>query len=261
MSSKSIQAPTIAVTGPNKGGTAAWLFTALSVKLAGGKPIRIVPNEFDGSLNYDGIIIGGGSDIHPDNFNKEKLPDVKRSLFLRFKENMFYPMEFISGWSNSSYDKERDEMEIKFIDFALEQGKPILGICRGHQLLNATLGGTMYESTLPLLKKTMRIRSPFPRKTVIYTQDDSLIADIVGDDPIKVNAIHSQAVGEPAEELKVTAKEKSGINQVIEKKGSDIVLGVQWHPEYLFYMSVQRKIFSWLVNKSANPQISLSKIE
>ncbi|WP_340677252.1 gamma-glutamyl-gamma-aminobutyrate hydrolase family protein [Paraglaciecola sp.] len=250
MSSKSNQVPTIAVTGPNKGGTTAWLFTALGVKLAGGKPVRIVPDKFDGRLNYDGVIIGGGSNIHPDNVKKEKIAEVKRSLFLRFKENLFYPMEFLSGWSQPSYDKKRDEMEMKFIDFALAQYKPILGICRGHQLLNAKLGGTLYESTLPLLKKRMRIRSPFPRKTVIYTQDDSLIADIAGDDPIKVNAIHSQAVGKPADELKVTAKEKSGITQVIEKKGSDLVLGVQWHPEYLFYMPVHRNIFSWLVKKS-----------
>ena len=143
-------------------------------------------------------------------------------------------------------------MELKFIDFALNNNKPILGICRGHQLLNASLGGTMFASTLPLLKNSMRIRSPFPRKTVIYTQDDSLIAQIAGDDPIEVNAIHSQAVGKPADELTVTAKEKAGIIQVLEKEGSELVLGVQWHPEYLFYMKVHRNIFKWLVNKAVS---------
>jgi len=252
MTANTKQVPIIAVTGPNKGGTTAWLCTALSVKLAGGQPVRIMPATFDCTLNYAGIIIGGGSNIHPDNVKQEQQPVVKRSLFLRFKENLFYPMEFFSGWSKPTYDKERDAMEMKFIDFALAHHKPILGICRGHQLLNAKLGGTLYESTLPLLKKRMRIRSPFPRKTVIYTQADSLIADIAGDDPIKVNAIHSQAVGKPADELKVTAKEKSGITQVIEKKGSDLVLGVQWHPEYLFYMAVHRNIFKWLINKAAH---------
>lgn len=251
MSYKTNRAPLIAVTGPDSGGTTAWLFTAMGVKLAGGKPVRITPDRFNDVGDYDGFIIGGGSDIHPENFEKETLPRVKRSLLLRVKESLFYPMELVNKWSASGYDKERDEMEMRFIDFALQNERPILGICRGHQLLNARLGGTMYESTLPLLQKKMRIRSPFPRKTVIYTQNDSLIAQIVGDDPIKVNAIHSQAVAQPADELKVTAKEKSGITQVIEKPGSDLVLGVQWHPEYLFYMAVHRKIFKWLVNNSS----------
>ncbi|GAA0853396.1 gamma-glutamyl-gamma-aminobutyrate hydrolase family protein [Aliiglaciecola litoralis] len=248
---KSNPKPDIAVTGPNTGGTTAWLFTALSVKLAGGKAVRVTPEKFDGKLDYDGIIIGGGSNIHPDNFEQEDAPEVERSLFLRFKENLFYPMEFFTGWSKPVYDKDRDEMEMQFIDYALVNKKPILGICRGHQLLNASLGGTMYESTLPLLKNKMRIRSPFARKTVIYTQDDSLIAEIAGDDPIEVNAIHSQAVGKPADDLEVTAKEEAGITQVLEKKGSDVVLGVQWHPEYLFYLTVHRNIFKWLVNKAA----------
>jgi putative glutamine amidotransferase len=251
MSNKSKKVPRIAVTGPNSGGTTAWLFTALGIKLAGGKPVRVMPKHFNGELRYDGIVIGGGSNIHPENFKEEKTPEVKRSRFLRFKEKLLYPMEFFNGFSSDAYDKERDNMEMQFIDFALENNRPILGICRGHQLLNAKLGGTMYESTLPLLKNRMRIRSPFPRKTVIYTQDDSLIADIAGDDPIQVNAIHSQAIGEPADELEVTAKEKSGITQVIEKKDSNKVLGVQWHPEYLFYMRVHRNIFQWLINKSA----------
>lgn len=242
--------PVIAITGPNSNGTSAWLFTALSIKLAGGKPVRVTPAKFNGKLDYDGVIIGGGSNVHPENMQEEKVPKVKRSLWLRLKESLFYPMEFFSGWSKPSYDKERDEMEMQLIEYALNNKKPILGICRGHQLLNAKLGGTMYESTLPLLKNRMRIRSPFPRKTVIYTQSDSLIAEIAGDDPIEVNAIHSQAVGKPADELNVTAKEKSGITQVLEKKGSDRVLGVQWHPEYLFYMQVHRNIFKWLVNKS-----------
>lgn len=249
MQSKPI--PVIAVTGPNSGGTTAWLFTALGVKLAGGKPVRVVPEQFDDKLDYDGIIIGGGSDVHPDNVEHEDVPEVKRSLFLCFKENLFYPMEFFTGWSKPTYDKARDKMEKLFIKYALYNNKPILGICRGHQLLNASLGGTMYESTLPLLKNKMRIRSPFPRKTVIYTQNDSLIAEIAGDDPIEVNAIHSQAVGKPADELEVTAKEEAGIAQVLEKKGSELVLGVQWHPEYLFYMKVHRNIFKWLVNKAA----------
>ncbi|MBU2879598.1 gamma-glutamyl-gamma-aminobutyrate hydrolase family protein [Aliiglaciecola lipolytica] len=242
--------PSIAITGPNSSGLTAWLFTALNVRLAGGLPVRVTPATFSGKIDYDGIIIGGGSDIHPDNYVAQQVPKVKRSGWLRIKEALMYPMEWLSRFSATKYDKERDAMEQEFIDYAMQQDKPILGICRGHQLLNAELGGSMYQSTLPLLQKKMRIRSPFPRKKVIYTKDNSLISDIAGDDPLKVNAIHSQAIAEPADSLEVTAKEKAGINQVIESKDSDKVLGVQWHPEYLFYMKAHRSIFQWLVEQA-----------
>lgn len=230
----------------------AWLFTSLNIRLAKGKPYRITPNSFNGVVDYDGIIIGGGSDIHPENFCKEPVSKVTRSLSLRLKEWLLYPMEFFNRFGQAGFDKERDAMEIEFIRHALKNDIPILGICRGHQLLNAELGGTMYESTLPLLKHKARIRTPFPRKKVLYTTHDSLIAKIAGDDPIKVNAIHSQAVAKPAQTLEVTAKEKAGINQVIEGKKTDKLLGVQWHPEYLIYMKTHRKIFKWLVSEAKN---------
>ncbi|MFA3793024.1 gamma-glutamyl-gamma-aminobutyrate hydrolase family protein [Aliiglaciecola sp. SL4] len=244
--------PKIAVTGPNSSGLTAWLFTALNVRLAGGVPVRVTPDKFTGHIDFDGVIIGGGSDIHPDNYTKQALPKVERSMWLKMKEALVYPMEFLSRFSTGEYDKARDAMEQEFIDYAMEHDKPILGICRGHQLLNAELGGSMYQSTLPLLQEKMRIRSPFPRKKVIYTKDNTLINDIVGDDPIRVNAIHSQAIAEPADSLEVTGKEKAGINQVVESKDSDNVLGVQWHPEYLFYMKTHRRIFQWLVQQAKN---------
>ncbi len=242
----------IAVTGPNKSGFTAWLFTSLNVYLAGGKPERVTPDTFEGVDGFDGVIIGGGSDIHPENFKEEQTEKVERPFLLKLKEFLLFPMELVSRLSSGSYDKERDDMEKQFIDYALENDKPILGICRGHQLINARLGGTMYKSTLPLLEDDVRIRSPFPRKKVVYTKDDSLISDIAGDDPLKVNAIHSQAVAEPADSLEVTAKEKAGINQVVEAKENNKLLGVQWHPEYLFYMKAHRNIFEWLVKKAKN---------
>lgn len=192
-----ISKPQIAITGPNNSGSTAWFFTALNIRIAGGTPIRVTPDSFDGVLDYDGVIIGGGSDIHPDHYIKEDATPVKRSLWVKLKECVLYPMELMNRLGSSGYDKDRDDMEISLIHYALDNNLPILGICRGHQLLNAELGGSMYESTLPLLEKEARIRSPFPRKTVLYTTNDSLISRIAGDDPLKVNAIHSQAVAEP----------------------------------------------------------------
>lgn len=243
--------PVIVVTGPDKGGLMAWLFTSFSIRLAGGEPVRITPQQITGHCRFDGLVVGGGSDIHPQNRKVAPVADSSRPLYLKFKEALLYPMELFSRFTTGEYDKERDEMEKYLIKKALQNDKPILGICRGHQLLNAFLGGTLFTSTLPLLDGKPRIRSLFPRKKVIYVKNDSLIAKIAGNDPIKVNAIHSQAVAQPAKELEVTAREKSGVNQVIESRKNDKVLGVQWHPEYLVYMPEQRKIFSWLVQEAA----------
>lgn len=244
--------PKICVTGPDTSGNTAWLFTALNVYLSGGKPCRVTPKHFNGKIDYDAIIIGGGSDIHPANFRRHEQPTVKRSVALKLKEWLCYPIEFVSQFSKGGYDKSRDDMEIQFIDHAIQNDIPLLAICRGYQLLNARLDGSIYTSTAPLLKKEMRIRSPFPRKKVLYTRDDSLIAQIAGDDPLKVNSIHSQAVAEPGKNLEVTAKEKAGINQVIESKNNQQILGVQWHPEYLFYMKAHRNIFNWLVSSASS---------
>lgn len=241
--------PQIVVTGPDKGGSIAWLFTALSIRLAGGHPIRITPKSFDNQLEYDAYVIGGGSDIHPDNRQKEPVPKRdKRSLLTKVKEVLWYPMEAFSRFSKPNYDKPRDELEQRFIDYAVANNKPLLGICRGHQLLNSRLGGTLYTSTLDLINDNVRIRTVLPRKTVIYAKKGTLIHDIAGDEPLSVNAIHSQAVAKTGNNLEETGVEPAGITQVIEAKDGRPLLGVQWHPEYLFYLKPHRAIFKWLVN-------------
>lgn len=245
------KAPKILVTGPEKGGTFAWWFTALGVRLAGGRPVRMTANQFTGEIKCDGVIIGGGSDIHPLNRTAAPVPELHRSWWTRIKEALLYPMEAITKLTKGDYDKARDEMEIQIIKQTLKHKLPMLAICRGHQLLNSVLGGTMFTSTLPILGDRPRIRSAFPRKTVVYAKEDSLLEDIVGDEPLKVNAIHSQAVATPGEQVEVSAKEtKAPLVQAIELSDSENVLGVQWHPEYLFYMKAQRQIFDWLVQEA-----------
>ena len=241
--------PKVVVTGPDTGGLTAWLFTAFSVKLAGGVPIRVTPSRFSGRLNYDAYIIGGGSDIHPSNRKAESVAKRKTQSFRTcLKEAFLFPMEFISRFSKPSYDKRRDEMEKKLISFAVNNHRPMLGICRGHQLINAHLGGTLIQSTRDLLGDSVRARSVLPRKTIFYAKKHSRLRRILGDAPIKVNAIHSQAIAETAESLEMSAIEKSGIIQAIETKDGRPLLGVQWHPEYLVYMSSPRALCEWLVN-------------
>jgi putative glutamine amidotransferase len=230
------QKPKIAVTNPDSSGNMTWLFTALNVKLAGGKPVRIHPKNFNETMDFDGVILGGGSDVHPNNAKIVKAEKVERSSWLKFKEFFIYPIEFFATLTGGGGDNlPRDKMEIQIIDHAINNDLPILGICRGHQLLNAKLGGSLHSSTLPFYKNKMRIRTILPRKEVLSTKRGSIIDDIADENPIKFNALHSQAVAKLDDGLESTGKNESGMNQVIESEKSNKILGVQWHPEYLIY--------------------------
>lgn len=245
--------PIIAVTGPNKGGLMAWCFTAMNVMIAGGIPKRVQAKNFSKPFKCDGIIIGGGSDVHPDNYFPKTLRHKKRGFMLKIKEALMFPQEFVAGLfsGGDQYDKERDSLEKSFIDYAYREDLPILGICRGEQLINGHFGGVNLTSTLPLHHNKPRIRTIFPRKRVDIIKKNSLLAKIVKKTSIHVNAIHSQAVAEPAAPLFVVACEQdNNIVQAIESKEKRNLLGVQWHPEYLMYKQDQRGIFSWLVNEA-----------
>lgn len=245
--------PVIAITGPNDGGLMAWCFTALNVKIAGGLPKRVQAKNFSKPFKCDGVIIGGGSDVHPDNYSPKTLVRQKRSLLLKIKEALLFPQEIITKFfsSDDQYDKERDALEKSFIDYAYKENLPILGICRGEQLINAHLGGSNLTSTLPLHANKPRIRTMLPRKRIEIIKKNSLLAKIVNKTSMHVNAIHSQAVAEPAAPLHVVACERdNNIVQAIESNEKRNLLGVQWHPEYLIYKQDQRNIFSWLINEA-----------
>ena len=242
--------PTIIVTGPDSGGMTAWLFTALQIRLAGGKPVRMTPSRYKPPHKFDGVVLGGGSDIHPSRYRAHHATEAERSSWLRFKEAICFPMEFFSRWTKGAYDKPRDAMEIDVIETALAQHKPILAICRGHQLLNAFLGGVIAPSTLPLLNGEMRIRSPFARKVVKQTKATSRLRQLIPATRFRVNAIHSQAVVTPGESMQVTAVESNGMIQAAESNDNRPLLSVQWHPEYLVYLKNHRRIFEWLITKA-----------
>ncbi|MBT0584815.1 gamma-glutamyl-gamma-aminobutyrate hydrolase family protein [Alteromonas oceanisediminis] len=247
---RSSQKPNIVVTGPDSGGFTAWIFTAMQIRLAGGQPIRVTPSRYTSSLNFDGVVLGGGSDIHPSRYQAPPNEAVHRSTWLKIKEAFCYPMEFFSQWTKGGYDEPRDAMEIDVIEKAIREKKPILAICRGHQLLNAYLGGTIAQSTLPLLKGKMRIRSPFARKIVKQTKATSVLRQLIPSTRFRVNAIHSQAVVNPGESMRITAIERSGIIQAVESDNDQPIVSVQWHPEYLLYLKNHRSLFEWLIKKA-----------
>lgn len=221
--------PRIAVTGPSKGGHIAWQMTRLCVLRAGGIPIRVTyPTAF--SINdFQGVIIGGGSDIHPSEYGVSEA---------------FWPEE------EDNYDLKRDALENTLAKAALAKGTPILGICRGAQLLNIIRGGTLLQDTQHFYSKSIPKSPRAISKAKIVK--NSALSKIIQTDILPINKLHSQAIDELGDDLRVVAKEENGLIQAIETNSSDFCFGVQWHPEYLPTRNAHQRIFKSLVQASQN---------
>jgi len=257
--------PVIGITGPDKGGKAAWFFTALSVFLAGGTPLRIRPGRPRTIDKIDGLIIGGGSDLDPDTYRKEKfvdeylqktIKDKRKSKWRRiadFFKLAYYPIIFtiriLFSRESAKLDKNRDGLEFNLLDKAIHKKIPVLGICRGAQLINVYFKGSLYEDINTFYFEEPNRYSIFPVKK-IHVKPNSTLASILGVDKLTVNALHHQAVKKAGEDVEIVAKERNNVVQGIESEAESFIIGVQWHPEYLVQQKRQRKIFEALVEQA-----------
>lgn len=252
--------PVIGVTGPNEGGQAAWLFTALSVILAGGKPLRIttdMPMDID---QIDGLIIGGGADVEPLKYGQQRIEKAvlardKRTIFEWLLSILFFPVYWLARYfqhtKRSPIDLERDELELKYLYEAIKRGMPVLGICRGMQLMNVHFNGTLHQDIRGFYGEKSQVSSIFPKKRVVI-KDGTKLCELLQTDICNVNALHNQAIDKPGEGIRLSAKElNTEVYQAIEHQDYPFVIGVQWHPEYLIQIARQRNIFKQLVNVAA----------
>ena len=248
--------PVIGVTGPDDGGTGAWLFTALSVRLAGGKPRRITVESPAVIDEIDGLIIGGGADVEPLKYGQERIEKAvltkdSRTIFEWILSILFFPLYWLVRYfqhtKSAAIDTDRDELELKLLKDALRYKKPVLGICRGMQLMNVHFNGSLYQDIRGYYTETPQVSSIFPKKR-IEIQPGSRLAEILETTICNVNALHNQAIDLPGDGVELVAKEKNtDITQGLEHPDYDFVIGVQWHPEYLVQVRRQRRIFKELV--------------
>lgn len=246
---------TVGVTGPERGGMAAWLASWFAIWRAGGKACRITPGR-DGNLDQcQALIIGGGADVGP--LKGEIFPEADEQSDLDSGRHLagliLAPLIFLARLllgkrQTAAENKARDRLEFDCFDKARQRQLPILGICRGAQLINIALGGRLHRDLSAFYEESDAVRSILPRKQV-QLDADSRLAEVLETTRCSVNALHNQAIDENqlGEGLRVCGREDNGIVQAIESDSDWLVLGVQWHPEYLPQLSEQQNLFKCLL--------------
>jgi putative glutamine amidotransferase len=153
-----------------------------------------------------------------------------------------------------AYDLGRDGMELGWVRRAHARDLPTLGVCRGAQFLNVAAGGGLHMDVTDAFSQTRYpqhwLEQTYFRKRVVIEPGSRLNA-IVGADELWVNSIHRQAVQALGSGLRVAAREVNGAIQAIEDPTRRFWLGVQFHPEFMFYSPPIRRIFTAFVKAAA----------
>lgn len=169
----------------------------------------------------DGLLFPGGDDVDPKHYG-ETINDHSRAIA-----------------------SQRDEHEFLLLRIALEANMPVLGICRGMQILNVGLGGSLYQSIayqLPNAQNHWQHEQFTKCCQTIEVTEDGLLATIVGAGRHRVNSAHTQGIKDVAPGLRVEATSDDGIIECLSHSEKRFVLGVQWHPEALAQTQESRSL-------------------
>ncbi|MBO7049060.1 MAG: gamma-glutamyl-gamma-aminobutyrate hydrolase family protein [Bacteroidaceae bacterium] len=230
-------APVIGISGNFRDGdcTLAQAYY-MSVLEAGGTPVVIPSYDNEQALvslldTLDGIVLSGGADIDPEYLREEPLDCV-------------------------SVNPRRDAQELLLVHLAVDRQIPVLGICRGIQVLTAALGGKLYQDIKtqhdrPCIEHSQTIARGLPSHEV-RLEKDSMLYGLFGKETLAVNSFHHQAVKEVPEGFRVTAMAPDGIIEGMESTAFRPILGVQWHPE-CFILENDRNmmpIFGWFIDQA-----------
>ncbi len=195
---------------------------------AGGLPMMLPLTDGEEQLDQlaamcDGVLFTGGQDVVPALYGEE--------------------MDAVCG----ECCPERDAMESKLLDIVLRQDKPVFGICRGIQFINAALGGTLYQDLPGQHPSAVEHHQRPPYDAPVHTVTplpDTPLAALLGEGPIRVNSCHHQAVKALAPAWSAMAVAPDGIVEAAYMPDRPFVWAVQWHPEFSFRVDENsRKLF------------------
>jgi putative glutamine amidotransferase len=232
--------PLIGITTPQRFFHLAYYFIRLSVFVCGGKSVPLKNINSLEKYNLDGLVIGGGTDVFPGLYQNDPKQDYH-------------------------YDRERDEMEMAWLRKAELENIPVLGICRGAQMMNVVHGGSLHLDVSLVYEDAeypkALWRQLFFRKT-IFAQESSLLQTLTKKTQMRVNSMHTQSIDDLGDNLEVVARERNGIVQAIERKTPhNYYLGVQFHPEFLIGRKDMRSIFKGLVDTAKDRKKAANKAQ
>ncbi len=213
----------------------AYALNAFAVADAGGLPVYIPPGLEESVLRdvyerVDAVLLPGGPDVDPVIYGQERHPETK------------------------IIDAPRDALELTLTRWLVEDDRPLFGICRGHQVMNVALGGTLVQDIPSQVETTLTHDLPdeYPRSTRLHTVDikpESRLASILGTTQVVVNSLHHQSVQAPAPGVDFTAYAPDGIVEALEVPDKRFILSVQWHPEDLYEDDgMMKRLFTEFVN-------------
>lgn len=187
-----------------------------SVSLAGGVPfiLPLVEDEelvYEQVRNMDAIILSGGHDVNPLLWGEEPLKELGETLQIR------------------------DTYDMRLIRVARELKKPLLGICRGAQILNVANGGSLYQDLKYIeggFVRHWQEHQPTELTHSCSSVEGSRLRELLGEDFL-INSFHHLAIKEVAKGFSASAFAKDGVVEAIECEGEEFIMGVQWHPEML----------------------------
>ena len=190
---------------------------AEAVRRSGAAPVLLPLTDDEATLEalcerLDGLILTGGDDISPEMYGEEPIPECGATQPLR------------------------DRMELYLLRRCLETGKPFLAICRGFEIMNIGLGGTLYQDIATQRPGSLRhpcYEVPADQVHTVVLSPDSTIARLTGLSECRVNSRHHQGVKKVGGGLRVSAVASDGLVEGLELPGHPFALGVQWHPETL----------------------------